>query len=418
MGRSKCSSAATRFTCRSNAGARVARVPSPAKVPPAAAGIRHNASAFVSASASAVARTLVRCAPLAHVDLFAHELASEDVLPCEKVVRSTKHTHVLGFGAAAEGPRLTVVELEERTRRAAFAVSARVRAALTITGEHLAPGLVAHALGAGALGAGGSLGLAELLLFEVVQQKLNGSLHDQRDVSLRIRVAHQIERTLEFGAQLRAGGELDLVAVCLKLLRECGGSTGRRRATRRRQLADPGRHVRFGREARDDGLDLALGFSGDLAEQLHVIFRSQVGTEQGQRRQVHFARRHQLVDHGELPRQTRGDDAPVGLAFAHAEAAGAKVEEGWRCGAQVQPAVFDLGEVVDELGGDPATGHDEGVGCFDERVVAQLVERHVSHEALVPRRFLSALLAPGAAFLASDDARSVFVARARQATNA
>jgi hypothetical protein len=101
-----------------------------------------------------------------------------------------------------------------------------------------------------------------------------------------------------------------------------------------------------------------------------VVFVREAIAEELESRQVHGAGGEQIVDDGEALAEPRRQDAAVGFALAHAKVAGGVA------GLDVESAVFDLGEVGDELGEQRAVGAEQLGQVREQVVIREMIERH------------------------------------------
>ena len=176
---------------------------------------------------------------------------------------TAEDTQVLRGIRAAERPRVDVIELEMRPRRALAAGVVDVGALLAVARKHLTTHRARHATSLPRprvdLATRASC-RAESLLLELREQRVDSCLDQHCEVPARISMAHQRPRPFELVAQLRARGQLQLVA------------RGRQRLEPR--LAAPARQRR--RRARAGARHGAVAFVG--AERAAGSFRSIAGT--------------------------------------------------------------------------------------------------------------------------------------------
>jgi hypothetical protein len=86
---------------------------------------------------------------LAQVDVRCDVCTAEDLFGVQRVMRATSNAQIRRLVGAAQRPRLVVIQLEERARRAAGAGRVREGALLAVALEDRAPDRARHVGGAG-----------------------------------------------------------------------------------------------------------------------------------------------------------------------------------------------------------------------------------------------------------------------------
>jgi hypothetical protein len=141
--------------------------------------------------------------------------SAEVLLGQQFVVRGAQQAGVLRRRLSSESPGVLVVKLQEARTRATFALWRNVAALKTIAlNDDPADGVGdAPSIRLGRVLLSRALRLCESLAFELVDQDVEGPLHDDRQISARVGVAQEISGKAEFPFQLSAGVELKAVAI-------------------------------------------------------------------------------------------------------------------------------------------------------------------------------------------------------------
>jgi hypothetical protein len=229
----------------------------------------------------------------------------------------------------------------------------------------------------------------EPLLLELLEQQIHGALDDNRQVAVRVRMAHQVPRALELAAELVAGRELHLVA-CLRERQElrtgrCRGSSCARVVEGDVQRGDGGlhrdgrdrrRHVGSGRALRKERLHLGLRLARRGFDELVVGRLGERIPEERHRREREVTAFDPHEQLGEATREPGRLDAPERFVLGHAQRAQAELEHGRTCRLEMQSTLLHLDEVGEQAREHHATSAADCLQAVEQLRVGEVGELH------------------------------------------
>jgi len=157
------------------------------------------------------------------------------------------------------------------------------------------------------------------------------------------------------------------------------------RADRFRQRQDLRRDVRPRRDLGDQPGEVALAPVPRPRKQLAVILLREMRGQQVDRRQVDVAAGEHLEHPRKPPRRPRRRDPLAGRRLGHVQPLDTEREQGRARLAKVQPALLDLDQIRQELGGDLVRPPRQHLHALEHPIIGHVFKTSHRHALHIPR---------------------------------
>jgi hypothetical protein len=322
-----------------------------------------------------------------------HEFAAELEVGLVLVVRVTEKPHAVDGGLAAVGDRRGVVELEKRLSRATDAVGTQPRALLAVAvvdvPAHAARDVAGVGVGPAFLRLAGTGGRTELRRLDLREQRVEGRVEDDGEVTGRIGVPHEVSGAFELVARGLVDRHLQREALGGEGFHACRRRRGcwiriqlehPGRGVGRHERPDRGRQIGSRREARDEDLEIGLAAVRGGGHDLVDVLLREVRAQHHDARDMEAAVGDRLEQLRKPAREASGADALEGHFAVEVQRAGAVRVHRWERRRQEELARIDLREVREQLRGVLAIAPDQSREVSEQLRIVDVIEGVRAHD--------------------------------------